>query len=302
MKSRVDLLLLLVAISWGSTYLVAKELIVPSTVVALLAVRMTAAAVLLLVIIAARRSRISRAELGTGVVLGILLSAVFASETFGIAGTSATNAGLIISLTIVFTPLLEALVSRRRPSGRLLLTGMVAVLGVALLASNGQLRPPSYGDLLVLATAIIRAVHVVTMQRMTANRAVDSLHLTTIQLGTCAVIFTGISLFVGTPVRVYLAALTGQQLWLLVYLVVICTVFAFFVQLWSVRRTSPSQVSLLLGTEPLWAAVIGVMIAGDRYGVVGYLGMALILVGAFFSRRIEQSERERRTLSTVLAE
>ena len=39
-RSRVDLLLFLVAASWGSTYVVAKELVTPSSVVALLALRM----------------------------------------------------------------------------------------------------------------------------------------------------------------------------------------------------------------------------------------------------------------------
>ena len=39
-SSRVDLLLLLVAAAWGSTYLVAKELVTPSSVAALLGLRM----------------------------------------------------------------------------------------------------------------------------------------------------------------------------------------------------------------------------------------------------------------------
>ncbi len=47
----------------------------------------------------------------------------------------------------------------------------------------------------------------------------------------------------------------GPRAWAgLLFLSVFCTLFAFFVQMWAVRRTSPSRVSLLLGTEPLWAA------------------------------------------------
>jgi hypothetical protein len=54
-RSRVDLALLLVAGSWGSTYLVAKELVAPNTVVALLAARMLLAAAIMFVIIATRQ-------------------------------------------------------------------------------------------------------------------------------------------------------------------------------------------------------------------------------------------------------
>ena len=117
-RFRVDLLLLVVAASWGSTYLVAKELVTPSSVVALLALRMLLAAALMIVIVVARRRRVTPSELRTGIILGILLAAVFAFETFGIAHTSATNAGLIISLTIVFTPILESLVAGKRLPGR----------------------------------------------------------------------------------------------------------------------------------------------------------------------------------------
>jgi hypothetical protein len=54
-RFRVDLLLLVVAVSWGSTYLVAKELVAPNSVVALLALRMLLAAALMAAVVTARR-------------------------------------------------------------------------------------------------------------------------------------------------------------------------------------------------------------------------------------------------------
>jgi drug/metabolite transporter (DMT)-like permease len=325
-RFRVDLLLLLVAASWGSTYLVAKELVTPGSVVALLALRMLLAAAVMAAIVTARRNRVTAAELRVGMILGVLLAAVFAFETFGIAYTSATNAGLIISLTIVFTPILESVTSGRRLPGRFFLAALVAVAGVAFLAGNGALRPPSLGDLLVLVAAIVRAVHVTSMHRLSAIkpsaieasaikpsavrrgavrpsavraspvrasavRPMDSLHLTTVQLATCAALFTVTSLFYGDSVPQYLARLDPRSGLLFLYLVLICTVFTFFVQTWAVRRTSPSRVSLLLGTEPIWAAIIGIAIARDSVGLAGYCGIALILAGTAWGRSVEQQHR-----------
>jgi drug/metabolite transporter (DMT)-like permease len=68
-------------------------------------------------------------------------------------------------------------------------------------------------------------------------------------------------------------------------------VFAFFVQIWAVRRTSPSRVSLLLGTEPVWAAAVGITIAHDQIGIAGYCGIALILTGTAWGRSAEQRHR-----------
>ena len=290
-RLRVDLLLLLVAVSWGSTYLVAKELVTPSSVVALLAVRMLLAAAVMAAIVAGRRNRVTRSELRVGVILGVLLAAVFVFETFGIAHTSATNAGLIISLTIVFTPILESMTSGRRLPGKFFLAALAAVIGVGLLAGNGALRPPTLGDLLILVAAIVRAVHVTSMHKLTANRPMDSLHLTTVQLATCAVLFSATSLVQGDSIPQYLAQLDATSWALFLYLVLICTVFAFFVQTWAVRRTSPSRVSLLLGTEPIWAAIIGITIAHDSIGFAGYIGIALILAGTAWGRSVEQRHR-----------
>ena len=290
-RFRVDLLLLLVAASWGSTYLVAKELVTPGSVVALLALRMLLAATIMAAIVAARRRRVTAAEVRVGVILGLLLAAVFAFETFGIAHTSATNAGLIISLTMVFTPILDSIVSGRRLPGRFFLAALIAIAGVVLLAGNGALRPPSLGDLLVLVAAIVRAVHVTTMHKLTAGRPMDSLHLTTVQLATCAVLFSAASLFTGDGLPQYLAQLDPARGLLFIYLVLVCTVFAFFIQTWAVRRTSPSRVSLLLGTEPVWAALIGITIAHDPIVLAGYCGIVLILAGTAWGRSVENNHR-----------
>jgi drug/metabolite transporter (DMT)-like permease len=290
-RFRVDLVLLLVAASWGSTYLVAKDLLSPSAVVALLALRMLVAAAIMSVIVAARRSRPTAAELRVGVILGALLAAVFVFETFGIAHTSATNAGLIISLTMVFTPILDSVVSGRRLPARFFVAAVLAIGGVVLLAGNGAFRPPSLGDLLVLVAALVRAVHVTSMHKLTLDKPMDSLRLTTVQLATCAAIFCVASLFYGDSIPHFVGALDAGQVGLFLYLVLACTVFAFLAQTWAVRRTSPSRVSLLLGTEPVWAAIIGITIARDSVALAGYCGIALILVGTAWGRSIEQSHR-----------
>lgn len=55
--------------------------------------------------------------------------------------------------------------------------------------------------------------------------------------------------------------------------------------MWSVRRTSPSRVGLLLGTEPLRAAAAGIAIDGERLGVLGAVGAVLVLAGTVWGRR-----------------
>lgn len=76
-----------------------------------------------------------------------------------------------------------------------------------------------------------------------------------------------------------------------VYLALGCSVFAFLVQLWAVRRTSASRASLLLGTEPLCAVLIGLGLGGETLAAAGGAGAALVVAGTFWGQRIETAHR-----------
>lgn len=282
----IDLPVLLVAVVWGSSYLAAKGVTTAQTVLAVLVLRF---AVVLPVLVVAgwRRLRaLSAAQVRGAGLLGLILAGIFLLETYGVVHTSATNAGLIISLTMVFTPLAESRVRGTRLPGSFMAAAGLSVLGVALLTQGAGFSAPSGGDLLMLGAAVVRTVHVLAMARMESVRGADALSLTTVQLGGAVVVFAVLSAVPGTGASPWAAAADfGAGDWAgLLYLSVFCTLFAFFVQMWAVRRTSPSRVSLLLGTEPVWAAAVGIAVAGDRPGWLGLVGAVLVLVGTAWGR------------------
>ncbi|MEV0008760.1 DMT family transporter [Streptomyces sp. NPDC051840] len=282
-----DVPLLLVAAVWGASYLAAKGITTTHTVIAVLVLRFTI--VLPALVLAGWRGlrALSAAQWRGAALLGLMLSVIFLLETYGVVHTSATNAGLIISLTMIFTPLAEAAVTRVRPPASFLAAAGLSVVGVVLLTQGGGFTRPSAGDLLMLLAALARTVHVLAMARIKAVQDADSLPLTTVQLGGALVVFAVLATLPGTGAGPWsVAADFGVREWAgLLFLSVLCTLFAFFVQMWSVRRTSPSRVSLLLGTEPLWAAAAGIAIGGERLGIPGMAGAVLVLAGTAWGRR-----------------
>lgn len=280
-----DLPLLAVAVVWGSSFLVVKHLATPDTVVAMLVVRFGVVLPLFGAFAWRGLRALRAAQWRAGALLGGILGGIFLLETYGAVHTSATNAGLIISLTMIFTPLAESLVSRTAIPRAFLGAAALSLLGVGLLTEGAGLRAPSPGDLLVLGAAVLRTVNVLAISRGRALRGVDSAALTWVQLAFATAVFTIVSPFAGpAPWRVAAHWSAGQ--WgLLLYLALLCTLFAFFVQMWAVRATSPSRVSLLLGTEPLWAAVCGIALGGDRLNAVALLGGLFVLLGTEAGRR-----------------
>ncbi|MET9365245.1 DMT family transporter [Streptomyces sp. NPDC006632] len=282
-----DLPVLLVAVVWGASYLAAKDITTPRTVTAVLVLRF--ALVVPVLAVAGRRGlrALTRAQWRGAGLLGLVLSGIFLLETYGVVHTSATNAGLIISLTMIFTPLAEAAVTRVAPPRAFLAAAALSVTGVVLLTQGGGFTAPSAGDLLMLLAALARTAHVLLMARVKSVQGADALSLTTVQLGGAIAVFAVLAAAPGTgPAPWTVAAGFGAGQWAgLLFLSVLCTLFAFFVQMWAVRRTSPSRVSLLLGTEPLWAAAAGIALGGERLGALGLLGAALVLAGTSWGRR-----------------
>lgn len=283
-----DAALLCVALVWGSSYLATKAVAVPDSVFAVLTVRFAVAAVVLAAVLSRRLSALTTAEVVSGAVGGVLLAAVCVCETYGVTQTSASNAGLIMALTIVVTPILQ----RSAVAPRFYLAGALAVLGCGLLTQAGGLAMPGIGDIVIASAAVLRAVHVVAMARLSVAHEIDPARTTLVQLTTVAAVsmlLTGAS---GQSVRP-LATLSPAQWALMCYLAVACTVFAFLVQLRALSTTSPARVSLLLGTEPLWAAVIGVTLAGDAVTVAGFAGATLVLAGTGWGRVVLTQRRPR---------
>ncbi|MFE2285398.1 DMT family transporter [Streptomyces sp. NPDC059443] len=282
-----DLPVLLVAVVWGGSYLAAKGITATHTVVAVLVLRF--ALVLPVLVVAGRRRlrALTPAQLRGAGVLGLVLGGIFLLETYGVVHTSATNAGLIISLTMIFTPLAEAAVRRSRPSAGFLGAAAASLAGVVLLTQGAGITAPGLGDLLILGAALARTLHVLLMARIKAVQEADSLSLTTVQLGSAVAVFAVLAALPGTGASPWAAAAGfGPAEWAgLAFLSVFCTLFAFFVQMWAVRRTSPSRVSLLLGTEPLWAAAAGIVIGGEHLGPAGLVGVVLVLGGTAWGRR-----------------
>lgn len=231
----VDLGLLGVAVVWGSSYLAAKSATqaAPIEVVVFGRYAVAAVACLLIAAVLARKRyspSFTRAELAAGAVLGTTQAAVLALETWGVAGTSASNAGVLISLTLILTPLIEGRLGVSLPAQLWVAAGVCLVGVLLLVGSSASITDPRPGDLLVLLAAVVRAGHVVLIGRVSARASVAlrPLQLTTVQV--CVGTMWALPFAAGDLVESS-HLLTDTRLWVAVgYLALGCSVFAFLAQ------------------------------------------------------------------------
>lgn len=275
-----DISLLVVALIWGTTYVAAKDVVSTVPVTQFLFVRFALTTVLMLPLTAGALRRADRSTWLSGLVFGLFLLAIFTLETYGVANTSAANAGFIISLFAVMVPMIESTVARRKPKMGLLGAVALSVLGTALLTLHGY--HVNLGDFLILGAALFRAIQMTMTKRLTDGKRMDSGALTTIQLAVVS-IGSGVLTLFQHPSFAHLSI----SFWLITgYLAVFATMFAFFVQLTMIRRTSPSRVAVLMSTEPVFAAICSVTLLGEHLSVPSMIGGLLIVLGMLWGRRM----------------
>lgn len=267
-----DWMLLAVAVVWGTSYGMAKQAVFFYPVVGFLFIRFMLTFVLLLPAL----KNCWRQAAPPGLALGAVLLTIFLCETYGVAHTTASNAAFLISLCVVLTPFVEWLVFRTRPESTAFIAAGISLCGALLLTGNLSLELGS-GDALILCAALLRAIMVCLTKKLTQRHNVPALALTAVQTGVVAAGSLAILLATqhGIPPLPQAPAFWGATL----YLVVFCTLFAFFAQNYAVKRTTPTNASLLMGTEPLFGALFAAMWLGETLTPACWIG-GLMIVGA----------------------
>ncbi|MBK1684407.1 DMT family transporter [Rhodoferax fermentans] len=275
-----DLTLLVVAMVWGTSYGVAKGALAFYPVLGFLALRFGLTFVLLLSSLLRASAQQRRDAWRSGLPLGGWLLAIFLCETFGVAHTQASNAALLISLCVVMTPFAQWWLLGQRPAPALFGFAAVSLLGAALL-SGGLTGGLAWGDGLMLGAAVLRAILVCQTSRLTRQSSATSLQLTAVQSG---VICLG-CLLLALLTRGGLPDLPSQMVFWqgTLYLVLGCTVFAFFAQNWALKHSAPSRVALLTSSEPAFGALFAVWWLGESLSPLGWLGAALIVLAALWT-------------------
>jgi len=263
--------LVLVTAVWGITFVQTKDALALYPLFAFLAVRFAIAVLVLAVPAAGRLRSLRRDGVVVGAALGALLAAGYALQTAGLHRTTVSAAGFVTGMYVVLTPVFAFALFRMRIARAVWLGVALAVLGLAML--SGVSAGSTVGDLMVLGGAALFALQIALMER--AAPRYDPLAFTTAEMGAAFVGFAVVALVAGQVELPH-----GWTVWgALLVTGVFASAVAFLVQAWAQQRTSATQTALIFSLEPVFAGIFGFALAGDRLGLVGWAGCAVILGG-----------------------
>ncbi|SDP49661.1 Threonine/homoserine efflux transporter RhtA [Nakamurella panacisegetis] len=285
--------LLLVAITWGTTFPISKTLFGRVGVWDLLAVRFSIAAGAMLVCWLPAVRRLPRRLLRHGAGLGVVYGAAQIVANLGLERAPAAVAGFITGTYVVLTPLCAALILRARIGARAWVAAAVAALGLGTLALHGF--SVGVGETLALLSALLYALHIVALGMISTVR--DAVGLAVVQIVATAAVSVVAALVVQG--RINLPG-RGTDWAVIAYMALVSGALAMMMQSWAQAHLPATRVALVMATEPLWAAALSVMFLHEAVTarlVIGATAIVSALIiaetGASDGRRPGRASRRR---------
>jgi drug/metabolite transporter (DMT)-like permease len=266
---------------WGGTFPVVKDAITPAgpmPVFDYLAWRFGLATVVMAALRPRAIARLGRSGRGHGLLLGCALGIGFIVQTTGLQRTPSSVSAFVTGMFVVFTPLVTAVILRRRVSRGAWIAVLVATLGLALLSLGTSGKDTTHasalGLALTLGCALAYAIHIVGLGEWSARY--NSYGLAVVQLGTVTVLCSIAAIIGGDG----LSPPSDGDAWFAVALTALAaTALAFIIQTWAQSLLDPTRASVIMTMEPVFAGLFAVGFAGESMSRAAVLGAGLVIAG-----------------------
>jgi len=270
-KSQAIALALLIVVTsiWGSTFIVVKNAVAQMPVMDFLGIRFVVAAVAMFALRPTCLKGMTRPGLIRAVILGVILSFGFITQTYGLQHTSAAISGFITGMFVVLTPIVSWVLLKRRAGVKIWVAVLFATLGLGLLSLRGWSL--GTGELLNLVCALFFALHIVGLGEWSAKH--NAYGLAFIQIAVVAVI----SIIAAVPEGITLPPTAG--IWGAVLLTaILASAFGFLVQTWAQSLISPTRIAITMTMEPVFAGLFAVVVGGEHLTMPIILGATCVLI------------------------
>ncbi|HQK53179.1 MAG TPA: DMT family transporter [Sedimentibacter sp.] len=205
---------------------------------------------------------------------GICMATAYITCNLALSWTSATNVGFLMSLPVIFAPILALLIYKVKYRLIHIPVQIVVVIGLYLLCFDGEKLVFGKGEITALITAISIAGALVFGEE--SLKQLDAVALSAVQAGITALISLPCALIIeNTEILVHVTI----PAWLVVlYLAIFCTNIAYMLQNSALKYISASTVSMLQCTQPILTAIISYLLLREKLSTLGIIGAAIIIL------------------------
>lgn len=245
-----DMTLVLVTMAWGMSNIFMTFCLEEMGEMTLNAFRFVGAFVLIGAVMFKRIRHVNRETIKDSVVVSILIFIVYSLNTYGIQYTSVSNAGFLIALSVLFTPIVSIFINKKVPDKKFFIIALACTVGIGLMTLDSHLKM-AFGDILCLLCAFFCGIYLVMNERFVKREEVDAFQVGVFELGFAGVWFTILAFIMEKP-----ALPTTPKVWgCLLFLMLFSTGFAFIAQSVAQQYTEASRVGVIYTMEPVFSRI-----------------------------------------------
>jgi drug/metabolite transporter (DMT)-like permease len=286
-----EIALLFNTLIWGGTFALIKNAFTDISPLLFLGLRFSIAALIFLPFVYASLKKTNKPTLIAGAVLGFFYFTGFAAQTLGLNLTTATKSGFITGTFVVFIPILQLIIEKRKPKWFNILSVFLVLIGLIMLSSKGenaidfikQLGSDfNLGDLLTLLCAILFAFQVVYVDVFT--KKYEYLPMVFVQL-----LITGFGgfilsfIFSISTLETVKFTFNTTVITAILYTAIFASIIATVIQLKFQKFVSPTKAGIIFSIEPIFAAVFAYFLLSEKISNFGLAGCLLIFIGLIVS-------------------
>lgn len=277
-KSVANLLLLLVTIMWGSTYILNKMVVEAGMQSGTInAVRGAMCVTAGIILFHHQLKKVTWFDIKIGLIVGLVNFCGYYLRTLGLRYTTPAKSSFITVTYVVLTPLVLWLFWHERPQFKIIFAIPLSLLGMAIITGlNLQHWTLQSGDFITFLSAFFWAFQIIIFGKYASHAS--SPWIIIILIGMVQVLC-------GTPVallteRQSLMAINwGQALIPLAIIAIVITFAARGIQIYAQGFTDATSASLILMTESFFASATSILFGYDHLSWNLIIGGALILLG-----------------------
>jgi drug/metabolite transporter (DMT)-like permease len=282
-----EVALLFNALIWGGTFALIKNAFTDISPLLFLGLRFGLAALIFLPFVYASLKKTNKQTIIAGSILGFFYFAGFTAQSLGLNLTTATKSGFITGTFVVFIPILQLIIEKRKPKWFNILSVLLVLVGLILLSSKGenaidfikQLGSDfNLGDLLTLFCALLFAFQVVYVDVFT--KKYDYLPMVFVQLLITSVGGFILSyIFSTAALETVKFSVNTTVVTAILYTAIFASIIATVIQLKFQKMVSPTKAGIIFSIEPIFAAVFAYFLLSEKISNFGLVGCVLIFAG-----------------------
>ncbi|MGO1819814.1 MAG: DMT family transporter, partial [Senegalia sp. (in: firmicutes)] len=247
-----DMALIVVAIIWGSGFVVVKNGLDELTPLFMNSMRFIIASILMSIVFFKKFKKINKSDIIAGAIVGFFLFSAFAAQTVGLQFTTASKQAFLTATNVVMVPFLFWFISKRKPHNLEILATFITLIGIAFLTLERGVSLNG-GDLLTLLCALLFAAHITSIGHFSKKH--DPIVLTILQL-IFAAIFSIIIAILFEPINL---EISGQGWFTVLYLGGVSTLIAFLIQTVAQKYTTSTHAAIILSLEAVFGTLFSVL-------------------------------------------